>query len=38
VLVIAAGSVAWAVAAWVMLLVTGSKLPAQVLRRGQASA
>ena len=32
---IAAGSVAWAIAAGLTLIVTGSKLPAQVLRRGK---
>jgi putative peptidoglycan lipid II flippase len=33
---IAAGSLAWLLAAFVILTVTGSKLPAQVLRRKQA--
>jgi putative peptidoglycan lipid II flippase len=32
-LILAAGSVAWAVAAVVILVVTGSKLPGQILRR-----
>jgi len=32
-LMIAAGSTAWAIAAMVILTITGSKLPAQVLRR-----
>ena len=34
---IAVGSVAWAIAAVGTLVVTGSKLPAQVLRRGKAA-
>jgi putative peptidoglycan lipid II flippase len=33
ILTIAAGSIAWAIAAYVILTITGSKLPAQVLRR-----
>jgi putative peptidoglycan lipid II flippase len=32
-LTIAAGSTAWAIAAYVILTITGSKLPAQILRR-----
>ena len=36
VLVIAAGSIAWLIAAGVMLLVTRSKLPRQILRRRKA--
>jgi putative peptidoglycan lipid II flippase len=35
-LMIAAGSVAWAIAAMVILTITGSKLPAQILRRRAA--
>jgi putative peptidoglycan lipid II flippase len=32
-LIIASGSIAWAIAVYVILTITGSKLPAQILRR-----